>query len=97
MEQQTMADTFSVTNNVEVLVNGSSQGSYDANGKTLGQFASERAKYAGIRTFNVYVDGKKATTDDSGKSLNGISRIEIVAKDSRGRTAIRSLRFLFSA
>lgn len=79
------ADTNTTFNNgtVELVVNGSNKGSKNTNSQTLGQFVKSMAQYYGVRTFSVYVDGRKADTSESNAQIRA-TRIEIVAKDSRG-------------
>ena len=71
-------------NSVLLFVNGQEKGTIDTSGKKLGEFVTAQAQHAGIRTFSVYIDGRKADTSDSGKALTSVSKIELVAKDSRG-------------
>ena len=78
-------DTVSVPrNSVLLYVNGRDKGTVDTSGQKLGAFVTAQAQHAGIRTFSVYIDGRKADTSDAGKALTGVSKIELVAKDARG-------------
>lgn len=82
-----MSDVFSAaptTTVVEVTVNGE-HSDYDVEpGTTLKQFAIERAREAGIRTFSLYADGVKMNQENSNTDVSRLHSIEIVAKDSRG-------------
>lgn len=78
-------ETVSVPrNSVLLYVNGLEKGTVDTSGQKLGAFVTAQAQRAGIRTFSVYIDGRKADTSDAGKALTGVSKIELVAKDARG-------------
>lgn len=76
-----MADTQLVT----VRVNRESVESAD-NSKTLSAVVQKVANDRGIKTFNVLVNGHKATADQGAKTLVmlGAESIEIVTKDARG-------------
>ena len=77
--------TIEVPNgSVAVFVNGRSQGNVHSEGQKLGDFAVGVAQRAGITSFSIYADGVKMTSKDKDKSLAQITKIEIVAKDSRG-------------
>lgn len=81
-----MSDVFEANGNggqVELIVNGSSKGRVSTGGQTLGDFVKAQATRYGIRTFSVYLDGQKAYTEDSGRTISA-SKVEISAKDSRG-------------
>jgi hypothetical protein len=71
-------------NAVLVYINGSSQGQVDTTGQKLGEFVIAQAQRHGVRTFSVYVDGRKADTSENNKGLGSVSKVEIVAKDARG-------------
>lgn len=81
-----MGDVFNLDDvqQISLTVGGESSTVDVPHGATLRSFVSLHASAAGIRTFTVYVDGDKATTEQGGMSLAGISSIEIVPKDSRG-------------
>lgn len=69
---------------VVLVVNGSDKGVKPVGDHTLSQFVMAQATIYGIRNFSVYLDGNKATTKQSGMSLRGVAKVEIVAKDARG-------------
>lgn len=69
---------------VRVYVNGDERGNVETTGRKLGEFAVSQAQNYGVRTFSVYADGRKVDTSEAGKSLAGITKLEIVAKDARG-------------
>lgn len=71
-------------NSVLLFVNGRDKGTVDTTNQKLGEFVTAQAQRNGIRSFSVYVDGMKADTSDAIKSLTGVGKIEIVAKDARG-------------
>lgn len=71
-------------NSVLLFVNGRDKGTVDTSGQKLGAFVTAQAQNAGIRTFSVYIDGRKADTSDANKTLTSVSKIELVAKDARG-------------
>jgi len=78
-------ETVSVPrNSVLLYVNGRKRGTIDTSGKKLGEFVTAQAQNAGIRTFSVYIDGRKADTSDANKTLENVSKVELVAKDARG-------------
>lgn len=79
-----MSDVFSTeSNSVELIVNGESRGSFPATG-TIGDFVRSHASRAGLKSFSVYVNGTKFFTEQANQALTSGSRVELVAKDSRG-------------
>lgn len=72
---------------VSLYVNGSSRGEVNVAGRKLREFVIDQARSAGMRSCSVYVDGNKVTTDAADAALDSttspISKIEIVAKDTR--------------
>lgn len=68
---------------VTVLVNGQVTGTVPDTG-TVGAVAESVAQKAGMRSFCIKIDGKKAETPDANKSLKGVTTFEVYAKDSRG-------------
>lgn len=70
---------------VAVRVNRELVESVDSS-KTLSAVVQKIANDRGIKTFNVLVNGNKATADQGGKTLIALSAttIEIVTKDARG-------------
>jgi len=68
---------------VELIVNGESVGTFPARG-TIGDFVRNQALNHRLKSFSVYVNGTKFYTEQAGDSLTAGSRIELVAKDSRG-------------
>lgn len=77
---------------VEILINGSSKGKVTVNNQTLGQMIRAQAKTYGLRTFSVYVDGRKADTSDSAiDQLCKANQIDLVAKDARGHLLEHSI------
>lgn len=81
---QTNGNTNFQSSKVELIVNGSSKGQVTTAGHTVGSFVDEKAKYYGIKAFSVYLDGSKLDTTQATRNLNGVGKVEIVAKDSRG-------------
>ena len=71
-------------NSVALFVNGRSEGTVDTHGKTLKEFVIQHAQRKGITSFSTYVDGVKADTSMGGNQMTGMSKVEIVSKDSRG-------------
>jgi hypothetical protein len=71
-------------NSVALFVNGTDKGLIDTTGQKLGEFAIAQAQRHGIRTFSMYVDGRKADSTDADKLMENFGKLEIVAKDSRG-------------
>jgi hypothetical protein len=71
-------------NAVLLYINGSDKGQVETTGQKLADFAVAQAQRYGIRTFSVYIDGRKADTSEADKSLATVKKLEIVAKDSRG-------------
>lgn len=81
-----MSDVFSTESNpqVEVVVNGSSKGT-TATTQNIGDFVKAQAMRYGIRTFSVYLDGRKLDTSEASNSFPaGTTKLEIVTKDARG-------------
>jgi hypothetical protein len=71
-------------NAVLLFINGRAQGEVDTTNKTLGEFAVEHASRAGIKSFSLNVDGAKADSTVMGNSMGEYTKVEIVAKDTRG-------------
>lgn len=69
---------------VALYVNGSSQGNQLTEGETIGSFTQKWAQDKGIRTYSVYVDGRKVDATEAGARLTNAVKVEIVAKDARG-------------
>lgn len=69
---------------VTVVVNGVDKGRVRTNNLSIASFAIQQAQAHGVRTFSVYVDGRKVDVDDGNQDLTNASQVEIVAKDSRG-------------
>lgn len=69
---------------IRLFVKQTDRGTFSTEGRKLAEFVREQASNAGIRTFSVYVDDRKADTSISEAPLSNFSKIEIVAKDSRG-------------
>lgn len=80
-----MSEFFELNNSVNLTVNGGDTQAVEiAAGTTLAAFVRQHASAAGIRTFSVYVDGQKMTTEQGNLDISHAQSIEIVAKDSRG-------------
>jgi uncharacterized protein YabE (DUF348 family) len=75
---------MSETKQVKLTVNGSEKGPVDTPATTVGEFVSAQAKQFGLRTFNVYLDGKKADKDAATIDLSTVKQVELIAKDARG-------------
>ena len=98
VDSKLVTEVFSVTersNTIEVtpgrvalFVNGNSQGVVDSGRQTIGEFAIAQAQRAGVRSFSVYLDGRKIDTSDAKKPLTGVGKVEIVAKDARGSSRV---------
>jgi alanyl-tRNA synthetase len=74
---------------IRLIVNGTDKGVVPAPaGQTRGQFIEAQAHRWGVHTFFAYADDRKLDTSDATEPLDGISKIEIVAKDARGSGAL---------
>ena len=71
-------------NSVALFINGRSEGTVDTRGAKLKDFVVQHAQRKGITSFSVYVDGVKADTSVGANAMTGISKVELVSKDSRG-------------
>ena len=69
---------------VTLFVNGVNKGRVKTENLSIASFAIQQAQTYGIRTFSVYVDGRKVEVDAGNQDLSNASQVEIVAKDSRG-------------
>lgn len=81
-----MSDVFTTESNpqVELVVNGSTKGTFTPT-SNIGEFVKSKAMQYGIRTFSVYLDGRKLDTNEAGNSFPaGTTKLEIVTKDARG-------------
>lgn len=70
---------------VHLVINGESKGTVESGNITLGDFVTAHAQRAGMRSFSVMVDGQKVDTSATGKPLTGVTKVELVAKDARGK------------
>lgn len=68
---------------LELVINGQSTTVTNPQG-TIKSFAIDRARSVGIRTFSVYSDSQKVTEDQGNNPVQGVRKLEIVAKDARG-------------
>jgi hypothetical protein len=70
---------------VRLVVNGNDKGTVEVkDGTSIIDFVRQQAQAAGIRTFSVYLNDEKLDTSDASDNLEPDSKVEIVAKDSRG-------------
>lgn len=77
-----MSDTF-VNGSVELVINGESKGNFPATG-TIGDFVRANSTRYGLKAFSVYVNGTKFFTEQANQPIPDGSKIELIAKDSRG-------------
>jgi len=72
---------------VELVVSGSPRGQVEVKGRKLEEFVIQQAQRFSVKSFTVYVDGKKVSRDAASAVLDDptrpIGKVEIVAKDSR--------------
>lgn len=69
---------------VTVFINGVNRGRVKTENLSIASFAIQQAQAYGIRTFSVYVDGRKVDVEAGNQDLSTATQVEIVAKDSRG-------------
>lgn len=79
-----MSEFFHTDGSVTLVVNGTNKGQVSTGGRNIGDFVRQQAANYGLKSFSVYVDGAKFGTENAGASLEGVTKVELVAKDSRG-------------
>lgn len=79
-----MSEFFHTDGSVTLVVNGTNKGQVSTGGRNIGDFVRYQAMQYGLKSFSVYVDGAKFGTENAGASLEGVTKVELVAKDSRG-------------
>jgi hypothetical protein len=76
---------------IKLSVNGQVvSATYSVGALTIGQFVDQIARQKGIKTFSVYADGEKLTTEDAASLASTFTEVDIVAKDARGFDAAAS-------